>query len=429
MKESLYLHIPAYEELWYRQKIMQDPDTMSYNKNHDLNFDSYDKTTGCIAFPEQEWEDWYSYFIGQEPQRFYAYIVRESDGAFIGEVNVHRNVDANWYEMGIVLEAKYRGKGYAVAALRLLLQHAFEKMNADAVHNDFEEERSAAVQTHLSAGFTRYRQENRILELLITREQYFRQKAIRSMTSAISKILIDNQPTIYLYGSSVLDDFRLGWSDIDILVLIQERIAQLQAQELITLRQTLLENEPNNPYYRLFEGGMLTLSAFLSKESDCVVYWGPTGQRITDTYLLDSFCLAELLQSGKLLYGTEIRNRLEMPVSADFYADVRKHYENIRQYAQTTDHSIYSFGWLLDIARGIYTLRSGTVISKTDAAQWALDNNLCPVPDALEIALKVRKNPMVYRNDSKILNYAETLGSEIQRFADVLGKELDSVNT
>lgn len=174
MKDLLYLHVPAYEELWYRQKIMQDPDTMCYNKGYDLNFHGYDKLTGCIAFPEKEWAHWYSYFIGQEPVRFYAYIVRESDGEFIGEVNVHINENDDWYHMGIVLEAKYRGKGYSVIALQLLLQHVFEKMGAEAVHNDFEENRIAAAQAHLSAGFTRYRQENGILEVLITREQYFR---------------------------------------------------------------------------------------------------------------------------------------------------------------------------------------------------------------------------------------------------------------
>ncbi len=178
MKESLSLHVPACDELWYRQRIMQDPDTMSYNSGYDLNFDGYDKATGCISFPREEWADWYSQFIGQEPRRFYAYIVRESDGEFIGEVNVHRNADAGWYDMGIVLEAKYRGKGYAVDALRLLLQYSFEKIGADVIHNEFESVRSAALQTHLSAGFTVYRRENGVLELLITKEQYFRNKAI-----------------------------------------------------------------------------------------------------------------------------------------------------------------------------------------------------------------------------------------------------------
>ena len=173
MNERLYLHIPSYEELWYRQRLMQDPVTMSYNKGYNLDFDGYDRETGCIAFPESEWADWYAWFIGQEPLRYYAYIVRKTDGAFIGEVNVHKSPDAPWYEMGIVLEAKYRGKGYSGEALHLLLRHAFEEMNAGAVRNSFETTRTAAVRLHLAAGFTEYRCENGILELSLSREQYF----------------------------------------------------------------------------------------------------------------------------------------------------------------------------------------------------------------------------------------------------------------
>ncbi|MCI9142754.1 MAG: GNAT family N-acetyltransferase [Lachnospiraceae bacterium] len=176
MKESLYLHIPTYEELWYRRQFMEDPATMSYNRGYDLDFDRYDPETGCIAFPKEKWADWYAYFIGQEPERYYAYIVRESDGAFLGEVNVHRSQDKPWYEMGILLEAKYRGKGYAAEALELLLKHAFEDMGAEAVHNYFEAEREAAVRLHLAAGFTVYHQEKGVLKLLISREEYFRQR-------------------------------------------------------------------------------------------------------------------------------------------------------------------------------------------------------------------------------------------------------------
>ena len=43
------------------------------------------------------------------------------------------------------------------------------------------------------------------------------QCAIDKMVREISSILSDVKPSIYLYGSSVLDDFKLGWSDIDIL--------------------------------------------------------------------------------------------------------------------------------------------------------------------------------------------------------------------
>lgn len=428
MKETLYLHIPSYPELWYRQKIMQDPDTMRYNRGYDLPFDGYDKDTGCIPFPQEKWAEWYAYFVGQEPERFYAYIARKPDGAFIGEVNVHKNADAPWYEMGIVLQAQYRGKGYAGQALWLLLQYAFETLGAEAVHNDFEEERHAATRAHLSVGFTRYRQGDGILELMITREQYFREKAIRRMAAEIEAILAGCAPSIYLYGSAVLDDFRLGWSDLDILVLTKGQITGQQAGDLVLLRQRLQQEEPGNPYYRLFEGGMLPLEAFLTQEPGRVVYWGTSGQRIAESYFFDHFCMEELLQNGRLLAGEDQRRLLPKPGPADFYRDVRRHCEAIQKCAQTPERSLYSFGWLLDIARGIYTLRNGKVASKTVAAQWVLDQGLCPVPDALQTALKIRGNPMAYREDPQTLDAAQTLGAEIRRFANALEQELDAVS-
>ena len=247
---------------------------------------------------------------------------------------------------------------------------------------------------------------------------------IRGMVSSIVGILSENRPSVYLYGSCVLNDFRLGWSDIDIIVLTRERISAEQAQELVWLRQKMLESEPGNPYYRSFEGAMMPLSAFISGKPDLVVYWGTSGQRITDTYSFDSFNMTLLLQIGRLLYGQDIRKELKMPGCEDLLGDVKAHYDSIRQYAQTTRRGIHSFGWLLDIARCLYTLRTKNVISKTEAARWALDNGLCPVPDVLETALKIRTDPMRYQNDTEILNCSETLGSDIQRFADVLEEEL-----
>ena len=146
---------------------------MDYNKGYEIDFKGYDKETGCIAFPENEWSEWYHYFVNNEPARFYAYIMRREDNAYIGDVNVHRSAKNPWYDMGIVIEAKYRGNGYAVEAIRLLEKQAFEVMGADAIHNDFEDVRDAAVKTHLSAGFSEYKRKNGLLELMLTREQYF----------------------------------------------------------------------------------------------------------------------------------------------------------------------------------------------------------------------------------------------------------------
>lgn len=254
-------------------------------------------------------------------------------------------------------------------------------------------------------------------------ERKDRQTAINKMVRKISSILQDNEPSIYLYGSSVLNDFRLGWSDIDILVLTDKQITEEQARKLVCLRQAMLEKEPGNLYYRSFEGGMLTLDTFLTGKADRVVYWGTSGERITDTYTFDSFGMTGLIESSVLLYGSDIRNQMKTPEFSELYADVKRHYETIRKYAQKTGRCFYSFGWMLDIARCIYTLRTGSLIAKTDAADWALENNLCPDPDALKFALKVRRSPLENKDD-KVFDYAETLADPIHRFANVLEKEL-----
>lgn len=258
-------------------------------------------------------------------------------------------------------------------------------------------------------------------------ERCQRQKSINKMIREINGILQDREPSVYLYGSSMLNDFRLGWSDIDILVLTNRQISEGQAQKLVRLRQAMLEKEPDNPYYRSFEGGMLTLDSFISKSSDRVVYWGTSGEKITDTYRFDSFGMAELIESGVLLYGCDIRSRLSAPKFSDLYADIKHHYETIRKYVQKTEQSLYSFGWMLDIARCLYTLRTGKIIAKTAAADWALENSLCPVPDVLKTALQVRKAPLEYKNNKQALEYAESLAEPIQVFADVLEDELKRI--
>lgn len=168
----LCLHVPELNEFWYRKKLMEDPETMSYNRGYDLDFAGYDKETGCIAFPKEEWKSCYNYFVGHEPERFYAYLVNTENGEFVGEVNAHKSVGHDWYDMGIVIEAKHRGKGYANEGLRLLLHHAFIDMGAMAVHNSFEKSRNAALKAHEHAGFCKYSEENGVIELAITKERF-----------------------------------------------------------------------------------------------------------------------------------------------------------------------------------------------------------------------------------------------------------------
>ena len=87
------------------------------------------------------------------------------------------------------------------------------------------------------------------------------QTALTQMTRRIAALLSTCEPSVFLYGSVALDDFRPGWSDIDILVLTNTQISEDQAKRLVTLRETMME-ATGDVYCRPFEGGMLTLDGF-----------------------------------------------------------------------------------------------------------------------------------------------------------------------
>lgn len=246
------------------------------------------------------------------------------------------------------------------------------------------------------------------------------QQSIEIMKNHIIEILADNKPSLYLFGSVVLDDFKLGWSDIDLLCLTQTPITEDQADELVELRQRLLEQYPGNLYFRSFEGGLLSLIELLHKRPERVVYWGTSGQRITDKFVFDVFSTMELLDFGRLLYGEDIRSSIPYPTKTEIKEAVKDHYNMIRKYAIHTGRNLYSAGWLLDIARCLYTLQSGKIMAKTAAGEWALKNGLTPNPEVLQRTIRIRKNPCLYKEDAATLDWCESLGTDIQRFADVL---------
>ena len=170
----LELYVPGPDELRFREEMLSDPETMSYNANWDIDSCGYHKETGCIDFPKSEWDAWYKDWIGNEPESFYAYIRRVSDGAFIGDVNFHYTPEKEWWDMGIVICAPYRGRGYAVPALRLMLSHAFRDCGVTRLHNDFEITRSAALNVHLAAGFRITDDRDGIVHVMLTKEEFLR---------------------------------------------------------------------------------------------------------------------------------------------------------------------------------------------------------------------------------------------------------------
>lgn len=150
MENILHLHVPAFSELDYRRSLLSDPRTMAYNVGYPP-FDGYDPTSGCIAFSVDRWADWYESWIGNEPERYCAYLAN-GNGTFVGEVNFHFDAVSQVYLVGIVIDSRYRGHKYGVMGLSLLIDKA-RSFGIKRLQNEFPPSRRAAKKAHLAAGF------------------------------------------------------------------------------------------------------------------------------------------------------------------------------------------------------------------------------------------------------------------------------------
>lgn len=111
---ELILHVPSFEELKYRQLILSQEDTMSYNKGYNLRIEDYNNETGCIDFSRKCWSEWYSKWVSERVDRYYSYIVNSKTDEFVGDVCFYYDPSNDLHRIGIVIESKHRSKGYIV---------------------------------------------------------------------------------------------------------------------------------------------------------------------------------------------------------------------------------------------------------------------------------------------------------------------------
>ena len=146
----LSLYIPKLEDYWYEEQLQSDPKTMDYNAGYDVSYFGQHYDTGCIDFPKKRWQEIFSKRVKEN--KYFAYIKDEQINKFVGYVNYHYNKKHNRYECGILIEDKYRGKGYAIKGLKLLCKEA-QKNGIQSLYDNFETDRGNTLKIFESVGF------------------------------------------------------------------------------------------------------------------------------------------------------------------------------------------------------------------------------------------------------------------------------------
>ncbi len=112
----LKVYKPELKELWFRQLMLSDEETMSYNHTWG----------GTIPFPEERWAEWYDrWVVRTEGKRYYRYIMDDT-GEFLGEIAYHYDLQIDGFVANVLVYANYMGRGIGSAALELLCAYAKE---------------------------------------------------------------------------------------------------------------------------------------------------------------------------------------------------------------------------------------------------------------------------------------------------------------
>lgn len=139
---SITAYEPEYQDLWFKQRLLADAETMSYNH----------AWGGTVSFPEEKWAAWYDrWILHTEEKRYYRYLKNEEDG-FIGEMAYHLDDELGVYLADVIIYAKFRGRGYGTQSLAMLCAAA-KARGISVLYDDIAPD-NPAISLFLKQGFS-----------------------------------------------------------------------------------------------------------------------------------------------------------------------------------------------------------------------------------------------------------------------------------
>lgn len=143
---------PRLDELWFRESLMSDKETMSYNN----------AWGGTIPFPKEKWEEWYRAWLkAPEFQRYYRYLYDGKNDRFVGELAYHYDGQRDIHLCDVIVLAKYRNHGFGTTGIQLLCKAA--KNNGITMLYDDIASNNPSYKLFLKCGFVIHDQNNDVV--------------------------------------------------------------------------------------------------------------------------------------------------------------------------------------------------------------------------------------------------------------------------
>jgi hypothetical protein len=244
--------------------------------------------------------------------------------------------------------------------------------------------------------------------------------ALEEFVATADNLLANKIVAAYCFGSTVYEDFHLGYSDLDFFIVADTLLTEENFRDFHKLREEYKGSR--NPYLAVLEGEIVPYSGIKSREGN-VIYWGTSKDRFNNGYGLRGFSLRGLLDAGYLISGRDIRGEIPYPTEAEMLEQVRTMIQTIRKYAVKTDKDIHSADWFFLITQSIYWLKTGKTTGKTQSAQWVHANFHYPWDGLLKKAIELRLRPALAQEQSWQL-WLEQLGEGVQQACVSLEAEM-----
>ena len=210
---------------------------------------------------------------------------------------------------------------------------------------------------------------------------------LQDFLARVQAILKEKLVGFYLYGSLSLGDFEPGSSDIDFLIVTTEELAGPVLDELREMHASIAAS--GNPYVQRLEGSYISRAALQRYDPDDAhhptigVDWEFQVAKHGSNWIIERHIVRE---RGVIVWGPSPKSLIDPVSPRELRTAVYEALGNFWQQQLTGPEWLrprdYQAFAILTVCRALYTLSRGDIVSKPEAAAWALqtlDSNWHPL--------------------------------------------------